>query len=258
MNFLSYNRVNFCCNFITVAGLKPARKLLTISLSQSMLPESTVSTDLLPLRERKKRRTQRALADVALKLFSEKGYAATTLDEIVNQVEVSKRTFFRYFTSKEDVAIAAETELWNSYIAQVDAQDIKGNMLAFLREVLVASLYEMEHGWIDRFLLTRHIAAHAKGSILYDHSEAASLKAQRRLINTLGNKLHKDCWKDVRFRMLGEFVLSAWRCGASNWVAGQETGGKVVRGYGGLKILIIRLEEAFDAIPSSISLTAPD
>jgi AcrR family transcriptional regulator len=222
-----------------------------------MIADAKTATDaLLPLRERKKLRTRRALADAALELFAAKGFSATTLDELVDSVEVSKRTFFRYFASKEDVAIATETELWEAYIDDVSSCDVEGNILGFLRDVLATSLRGMEVDWDQRFLVTRRIVASAGSSVLYDHSELASLRAQRQLIDVLGGKLGIDGREDVRFRMLGEFVLSAWRCGASNWVAGRGTGGQGIRGHGGRDLLIRRVEEAFEAIPATLSLTA--
>ncbi|WP_306329910.1 TetR/AcrR family transcriptional regulator [Streptomyces venezuelae] len=60
------------------------------------------------LRERKKQRTRDELTRVALQLFTAQGYERTTVDEIVDAVEVSQRTFFRYFSSKEEVAFAVQ------------------------------------------------------------------------------------------------------------------------------------------------------
>ncbi|MEV6119748.1 TetR family transcriptional regulator [Streptomyces sp. NPDC052077] len=56
------------------------------------------------LRERKKLRTRDALLQSALGLFTERGYEETTVDDIVEAAEVSQRTFFRYFASKEEAA----------------------------------------------------------------------------------------------------------------------------------------------------------
>ncbi|HZE34086.1 MAG TPA: hypothetical protein VE198_21965 [Actinoallomurus sp.] len=78
---------------------------------------------------------------------------------------------------------------------------------------------------------------------------------QERLVEVLETKLGIDSRHDVRLRLLGEFSLSAWRCGAKNWVAGRG-GHEGDDGTGGVTTLVRRVEEAFDAIPASLSLTA--
>jgi len=55
----------------------------------------------LSRRERKKLETRQALSEAAMVLFREKGYRATTVEEITERANVAKGTFFNYFSSKE-------------------------------------------------------------------------------------------------------------------------------------------------------------
>ncbi|MEV0363019.1 TetR/AcrR family transcriptional regulator [Nocardia fusca] len=57
------------------------------------------------LRELKKKRTREAIQDHALRLYREKGYANTTLEEVAAAAEVSPSTLFRYFPTKPDTVL---------------------------------------------------------------------------------------------------------------------------------------------------------
>lgn len=61
------------------------------------------------LRERKRQLTLDRIAEAGLKLFIENGYEATTLDAIAAASGISRRTFFYYLKSKEDVLLAHES-----------------------------------------------------------------------------------------------------------------------------------------------------
>ena len=119
-----------------------------------------VSDDLrdLPLRERKKLRTRRALSETALRLFTERGYDATTLDDLCDVVEVSKRTFFRNYRSKEDVALASDSDLWSSYLDGTATVEMEGPLLDALQAVLRTTLNTMDAEWDRRFLKTRELS----------------------------------------------------------------------------------------------------
>ena len=66
---------------------------------------ATQSDDSQPLslRERKKRLAQTTIEEAALRLFQQKGYEQTSIQDIADAVMMSSRTFFRYFASKEEV-----------------------------------------------------------------------------------------------------------------------------------------------------------
>ena len=70
------------------------------------------------LRERTRRAVRAELAEAAQELFLANGYEATTVDQIAEAAGISKRSFFRYFASKEDVVIG-KYELWDDSL--VDA-----------------------------------------------------------------------------------------------------------------------------------------
>lgn len=61
------------------------------------------------LRERKRRETLRRITDAGMRLFIEKGYEATTLDEIAIAAGISRRTFFYYFKSKDEILLSLQS-----------------------------------------------------------------------------------------------------------------------------------------------------
>ncbi|MGF1429500.1 TetR/AcrR family transcriptional regulator [Kitasatospora sp. LaBMicrA B282] len=88
------------------------------------------------LRERKKQRTRDALVDAAHRLFLGQGYADTTVDEIAAAVDVSQRTFFRYFAGKEEAALAVLADAEEYFIGRLQARPAAENPLTALRAAI--------------------------------------------------------------------------------------------------------------------------
>lgn len=89
------------------------------------------------LRERKKQRTRDALLRAAVELFTTRGYDHTTVDEIAAAVDVSQRTFFRYFSGKEDAALALEAMTVAHFVAAVRARPAHEPPMEALRRAVL-------------------------------------------------------------------------------------------------------------------------
>ncbi|ASO21815.1 AcrR family transcriptional regulator [Actinoalloteichus hoggarensis] len=97
------------------------------------------SAAVLSLRERKKARTHEALIDTALRLFAQRGFATTTTEEIAAACEVSQRTFFRYFNSKEDVVTAVEDTVDDDFLQRFRERPVEEHPLVSLRTAALAT-----------------------------------------------------------------------------------------------------------------------
>ncbi|MEV0404746.1 TetR family transcriptional regulator [Actinoallomurus sp. NPDC050550] len=97
-------------------------------------------------RERKKQRTREALVDSAFQLFSEKGFEATTVEEIADAVDVSSRTFFRYFASKEDVLLTFQEEQFAAVQEAFTARPADEPVITAIRHAAVDVIRACEDG----------------------------------------------------------------------------------------------------------------
>jgi AcrR family transcriptional regulator len=199
----------------------------------------------LPLRERKKLQTRRALADSALRLFTERGYDATTLEEVADQADVSKSTFFRFFPAKEAAAIEAEAELWSAYLGALSGRELSGEILEVLHQTLTEVVATLEPSWDERFLATRRLVAAEPALLGYlDHYRAG---VKNELIASLAQNLDLD-GEDLRLFVLAELTISAFSVAGRRWVHNN--------GQGGRRALIKRFDDAIGAVPASLNLTA--
>jgi AcrR family transcriptional regulator len=83
-------------------GLQGAQKH-DLSAARFIAPSPTATREGTGLRERKKVRLRQQIIDTSIRLFRKRGYENTRIDDIVQILEISQPTFFRYFRSKDAV-----------------------------------------------------------------------------------------------------------------------------------------------------------
>jgi AcrR family transcriptional regulator len=92
------------------------------------------------LAARKKERTRHQLAEAAAQLFYQRGYDATTIDDIVAAVDVSPRTFFRYFPTKEDLVVALGQTSLSSFLDALAERPASEALLTSVQRAIENSL----------------------------------------------------------------------------------------------------------------------
>jgi AcrR family transcriptional regulator len=92
------------------------------------------------LRERKKQKTRDTISKVALELFAERGYEQTTIAEIAEAAEVSPRTIFAYFPSKEDILFCDLPEVQERLARALRERPEGVTALDALRDFIAGSL----------------------------------------------------------------------------------------------------------------------
>ncbi|HEY2693881.1 MAG TPA: TetR family transcriptional regulator [Pseudonocardiaceae bacterium] len=92
------------------------------------------------LRERKKLRTHRAISEAAINLFLSFGFDKVSVAQIADAAEVSKRTLFKYFPTKEDLVLDRFIDHIDEYAAVVGARSPEQSPLAALHAWVLAGL----------------------------------------------------------------------------------------------------------------------
>lgn len=105
---------------------------------------TTIVEPDLPLRERKKALMRQAILDNAKRLFDMRGYDHVTVAEIADAANVSVKTLFTYFRSKEDLVVH-DTWLIDTILADLKARPVGTSPATVVAAALTAALRESEH-----------------------------------------------------------------------------------------------------------------
>jgi AcrR family transcriptional regulator len=187
-------------------------------MGQSGLSVAQPTGERLGLRERKKRATRQSLHSEALRLVAERGFDDVTIEDIAAAADVSPRTFFNYFGSKEDVIVNPDPDrvarLRASLARRTSAEE---QPLDVCEAVLLESLEELtdrREEWLLRLRLVREIPALTPRFLAaYDAQEQA-------LIEDVARRTGRDPSSDIYPVIVGSAAMSALRAAIARWGAG--------------------------------------
>lgn len=177
------------------------------------------------LRERKKARTRDALLHAALELFTTKGYEQTTVDEIAEVVDVSQRTFFRYFASKEEAAFFVPRLTETHFVEAVRARPPHEAPLEALRRAVLESWDTINEAIQQVVPLDLHMRTYrvieSTPALLAAHLRR-SMELEEELARIVAGREGLDVDSDHRPRLVVAVFGGVMRVVERMWIAGDD------------------------------------
>lgn len=165
------------------------------------------------LRERKKRDTHRALSNAAHELVRKRGLEHVTVDDIVKAADVSPRTFFNYFSCKEEALVGIEPSVLEEMANELRSRPEDEDPVTALRSVLLGRVdasaivrrWQVRNELVSRYpaLLPRHMAA--------------TIEVEEALAQALAERIGIDPAADPSARILVAAAISSLRAALAWW-----------------------------------------
>lgn len=171
------------------------------------------------LRERKKRATRRALQRAALELVAEHGMDEVTVEQIAAAADVSPRTFFNYFPSKEEALAATDPEVLEETIATFLARPASESPLQALRAVSLERAAQMQIDTEFWRLRSKVVKAYPE---LGARLVGASIAADFRMAQAVAERMGVDPRIDPRPMLLAGATTVAKRTAMGLWLASDQ------------------------------------
>lgn len=167
------------------------------------------------LRERKKAKTRKVLADTATELFAEQGFDHTTVEEIAEACDVSPRTFFRYFASKEDVLFAVGDERLRQLLGAIASRPSGEAPLRSMREAALSLVPEYTS---ERARLITRKRIIAETQTLRSRGLERQLGWEDAVTDALGQRITDAGPAGIELRLVASVTTATLRAALHTWL----------------------------------------
>src|SRR4051794_6651251 len=190
------------------------------------------------LRERKKLATRLALHEAALRLVAERGLDSVSVDDIAERADVSPRTFFNYFPSKDDAVLGLDPEVSGRQVEDFLARPADETPLEALRAVSRTQAAEMA---TDTELWPLRLRAIDANPALLARLAAVFGEAEKAMAEAIAQRSGTRYGVDAYPTLLAAVAGVATRTSLHRWLAGDFTAA-----------LPDLVDEAWDALASGL------
>ena len=196
--------------------------LLTLSV--------TIGISLSVKREEKKGRTRAELSAAAHELFAEVGFDSATADAIADRAGVSRRTFFRYFETKEAVFFADDEARFARFERELAERSKDETAFASVRRLLLELAGEL---MLDRKRARLHHRLLASSKSLSAHDLELDMRWEAAIAEALAKDPRSAAAAllpaPLGAKMMAGAIMGVVRAGLRDWFEGGARGDLVER-----------------------------
>ncbi len=177
---------------------------------------AVVEGEAIGRRERKKLATRAALSGAALRLSVEHGVDRVTVEQIADEADVAVRTFFNYFSSKEEAIAAGDLGTTVSLVEAFTGRPADEPLLDSLREAALLVVTGDSYRDRDR---VEEMRAIRRAPALLPHLLAAYAEQERALSAAVASRTGTDAEKDLYPDLVAATAMAGLRVVVQRWLA---------------------------------------
>ena len=165
-------------------------------------------------KDRRRSKLAAQIERTALSMFVQRGINAVTIDQISDAADISRRTFFRYFASKEDLLLGDRQRYDDSLARAVAKEQPSQSAVRMLRDILVEMSHEVEaEADIARLRLElfRKYPEEMSGAFEQQRAWSSTFKAM------VAQRMGLDDSRDMRPALIVRVMMSAANVALQNW-----------------------------------------